>query len=88
MYFQYKTNKKLYFFPKKKKKKSAPSGLKRNLKKLYEFIVIPRFKSQLVLKKGYVNRMTTQIKVGGNQKFDDINRNNVNRGNVNRRITV
>ena len=44
--------------------------------------------SQLVPKKGDVNRMTTQIEVRGNIKFDDVNRNNVNRGDVNRRITV
>ena len=35
-----------------------------------------------------VNRMTTQIEVRGNKKFDDVNRNNGNRGDVNRRITV
>ena len=39
-------------------------------------------------KKGYVNRMTTQIEVRANKKFDDVNQNNVNRGDVNRRITV
>ena len=47
--------------------------LTRNLKKLYEFTVIPRFTTQLVPKKGNVNRMTAQIKVRGNKKFDDVN---------------
>ena len=32
--------------------------------------------------------MTSQIKVRGNKKFDDVNRNNFNRDNVNRRITA
>ena len=32
--------------------------------------------------------MTTQTKVRGNKKFDDVNRNNINRGDVNRGITV
>ena len=63
--------------------------LVRNLKKLYEFTVIPRFTSlQLVLKKGNVDRKMRQIEVGGNKQFDDVNRNNVNQGDVNRRITV
>ena len=59
--------------------------LTRNLKQLYEFIVIPRFTSQLVPEKGDVNRMTAQIEIRGNKKFDDVNQNNVNRGNVNLR---
>ena len=62
--------------------------LTRNLKKLYEFTVNPRFMSQLVPKKGNVNRMTTQIEVRGNKQFDDINRYNINPGDINRRITV
>ena len=48
--------------------------LTRNLEKLYEFAVNPRFMSQLVPKKGNVNRMTTQIEVRENKQFDDINR--------------
>ena len=62
--------------------------LTRNLKNLYEFTVILRFTSQLVPKKGDVNRMTTQIEVRGNNKFDYVNRNNANRGDVNRKITI
>ena len=63
--------------------------LPRNLKNLYEFTVIPRFKLQLVpKKKGDVNRMTMQIEVRGNKKVDDVNRNNVNRFDVNLSITV
>ena len=62
--------------------------LTRNMKKTYEFTVIPRFTSLLVPKEFNVNRMTTQIEVRWNKKFDDVNRNNVNRGDVNRRITV
>ena len=54
--------------------------LTRNLKKLYEFTVIPRFILQLVPKKGDEDRE--------NKKFNDLNRNNVNRGDLNRRITV
>ena len=60
----------------------------KNLKKLYEFTVIPRLTSQLVPKKDDVNRMTTQIEVRGNKKFDDVNENNVIRGDINRGITV
>ena len=62
--------------------------LTRNLQKLYEFTVNPRLTLQLVPKKGDVNRMTTQLEVRGNKRFDDVSRNNVNRGYVNRRITV
>ena len=47
--------------------------LTRNLKKLYEFTVLPRFTSQLLTKKA-------QIEVRGNKTFDDVNRNNLNRG--------
>ena len=61
--------------------------LTRNLKKLYEFTVIPRFTLQLVPKKGKVNRMA-QIEVKGNKIFDDINRKHFNWGDVNRGITV
>ena len=44
--------------------------LTRDLKKLYEFTVIPRFTSQLVPE---VNRMTKQIEVRGNKQFDEVN---------------
>ena len=57
--------------------------LTRNLKKLYEFTVIPRFTSQLVAKIGDVNRMTMQIEVRENKQFDDVNQNNINHGYVN-----
>ena len=60
----------------------------RNLKKLNEFTVIPRYTSQLVPKKSEINRMVTQIEVRENKQFYDVNRNNVNRGYVNRRITI
>ena len=46
--------------------------LTRNLKKLYEFTVIPRFTSQLVSRKGDVNRMMMQIEVRGNKKFVNV----------------
>ena len=62
--------------------------LTRNLKKLYDFTVIPIFTMQLVSKKGNINRMTTQIEIRGNKKFYDVNRSNYNRGKVNRRIIV
>ena len=63
--------------------------LTKNLKKSYEFKAIPQFTPQLApKKKGNVNRITTKIQVKGNQKLDDVNRNNFNRGDVNRRITV
>ena len=39
-------------------------------------------------KKSNVYQIKMQIKVRRNEKFDDVNRNNVNRGYVNRRITV
>ena len=61
--------------------------LTRNLKTVYEFIVIPRFTSQLVSKKGDANQIMTQIEVIG-RKFDDVNRNNINRDDVIRRNTV
>ena len=34
-------------------------------------------------KEGDINRMTAQIVVRRNKKFDDVNRNNVNRCDVN-----
>ena len=55
---------------------------------LYAFTVIPRFTSQLVPKKGDVNRETTQSEVKGNKNLDDVKLNIVNLGEVKRRITV
>ena len=37
-------------------------------------MLVSRFTSPLVPKKGDVNRMTTQIEVKGNKQFDDFNR--------------
>ena len=53
--------------------------LTRSLKKLYEFTVILRFRSQLIPKKGDVYRMIMLIEVRGEKFFFNINRNNVNR---------
>ena len=44
--------------------------------------------SLLIPKEGDVNRLTTQIEVRENKKFEDVNQNNVNLGYVNRKITV
>ena len=43
-----------------------------NVKKLYEFTVIPRYKSQF-----NINWMMSQIEVGRNQAFNDVNRYNL-----------
>ena len=45
----------------------------------YKFTVTSRYTLQLVPKKGEVNRMTVQIEVKLNKKFDNVNRNNLNR---------
>ena len=60
----------------------------RNLKNVYVYTVIPRFTSQLILKKGDINRKTTQIEVIGNKKLDEQNRNNVNQDDVIQGIAV